>query len=219
MKKILGVALLLSICLYSVNVYAVGCPNPPVPKLNFSMKKTKTRFDLSKNTQQLTRESKKNGGASAPGWINEGIMSTKFPNYQITAKVNSMTYPKLGKACHWVEEVNFFWVFQPTISIANEYKKGSCKYNTIIAHERQHVKIDIAVLLKHKDKIKRNLEIQTSRPIATGLIDSNNNINLLNIVEKKLKPVIDKMVGERVSRQGKIDTVEEYTRLGKQCKN
>ena len=217
MKSFLFIILLIGVVIHPGESYAVSCPVAPQPKLNFSMKKTQTKFDFSKDVSTLTRE---NGTASSlgVGWVNEGIMSTKFPNYQISAKVNGVKFPQINKACYWVEEVTFLWVFSPTINVAKEYKKGSCKYNTIIAHERQHVEIDIKVLLRYKDFMKKTLAKVTSSPISTGLVNINNDINLLAYVENKIKPVVSKMVKERTYKQGKIDTAEEYKKLGAKCK-
>ncbi|MCT4574913.1 MAG: hypothetical protein N4A43_01515 [Alphaproteobacteria bacterium] len=181
------------------------------------MRKTPTKFNFSKTTKQLTAANLTKSAQWA-GWINEGIMSSKFPNYKISAKLKGLTYPDVGKACYWIDTINFNWVFSPTIFVAKEYKRGSCKYNTVINHERQHVKIDIAILKKYRDKIKNNLRKQALYPITSGLVNSNAKVNLLKKVEDDLAPLIERMVKERTIEQGKIDTVEEYTKLGNMCK-
>lgn len=217
MKKKTFIFVMVIFLIFSKGAFAVSCPTPPKPKLNMSMTKTRTKFNFSKSLETLTKENITDSSKFA-GWINEGIMSTKFPNYKISAKVGGVSYEGLGKACYWIEEINFDWVLEPTIFIAKEYKRGSCKYNTIIAHERQHVEIDIAILKKYKNIIKKNLRKQVESPISTGLTRLNNNINLLNLVEKKLNPVIEAMVRERKKRQSGIDTVAEYTRLANKCR-
>lgn len=218
MKKILNVIMFLTVVVIGSPVQAITCPEAPKPKLNFSMKKAQTKFDFSKSVDQLSRENSSINNMG-PGWVNEGIMSSKFPNYQISASMKGVKYPGTGQACYWVDEINFLWVFQPTIYIAKEYKKGSCKYNVIIDHERQHVEIDIRVLTKYRDYIKRALQKISAKPIETGLIRETQKPNLLGSIEKTLQPLIDKMVGERTRRQSAIDTVEEYTRIGNLCKD
>lgn len=197
--------------------FAFTCPKAPKPKVYFSMRKTPTRFNFSKTTKELTAANLTKSAQWA-GWINEGIMSSKFPNYRLGVQTKMRIYPDIGKTCHWVDSIKFNWVFSPTIFIAKDYRRGSCKYNTVIAHERQHVKIDIAILKKYRDKIKNNLKIQASYPITSGPVSSHAKVNLLKEVEKSLKPLIDQMVKERTIEQGKIDTVEEYTKLGNMCK-
>jgi len=214
-RKMILLVLLMN--LYSYNSFAVVCPKPPKPKLVFSMKKTETKFNFSKTAAELTSQNLAKKTQLA-GWINEGVMSAKFPNYEISAKIGGITYPTLNQSCYWVEEINFFWLLEPTIYVAKDYPRGSCKYRTVISHERQHVSIDISVLQKYKDYIKNNLERQCLSPIATGLITTQKNINLLASIEAKLKPIIDQMISERNSRQQAIDTVEEYKRIANLCK-
>lgn len=215
MKKTLLILALIIMTIPNLSFAKIQCPPLPKPKLKFAMKKTRTQFDFSKDVSTLTRE---NTGTTMVGWLNEGIMSSKFPNYRISAKINGIEYPNLNKACYWIEEIDFLWVFSPTINVAKEYKKGSCKYETIIAHERQHVSIDIKVLKSWTNKIEKALNIILSRPIATGIVTIDNKVDLLPVVERQLKPVIDKMVIHRNREQMKIDTVEEYTRLANKCK-
>jgi hypothetical protein len=205
-------------CFCITEAMAIECPKVPAPKLTFSMKKYQTNFDFSKSVQELTN-SNLSSQSKDSGWVNEGIMTSKFPNYTLKANIHSVTYPAKRKACYWIDEVDFSWIMEPTINVAREYKRGSCKYRTIISHERQHVEIDLLILSKYKEYIRNNLKAQTSSPIATGLIDVNKQVNLLSRVEKKLKPLIDKMVNERQIRQGRIDTVKNYEELANRCKH
>jgi len=204
---------------FANNAMALYCPKAEKPTLTFSMKKKETQFVFSSDETYLTSQATHSPKTSNfDKWKTQGLMSSKFPNYQLQAKISAYSYPDLKKACYFIEQINFDWVFAPTIYIAKEHKKNSCKYNTVIAHERRHVEIDIEILKKYKDAIKNNLEEQTSKPIETGLIDEDPEINLLNRIEENLKPVIDQMIKERNYRQSQIDTVEEYKKMDKICK-
>lgn len=216
MRYVVGLFFAILFC-SNISFANMSCPKAPKPKLNFSMKKKETKFNFSKDTKQLSRENLTKSSQLA-GWINEGIMSSKFPNYKIEAVVNGVIFPGANKACYWIEEIDFSWVFEPTIYVAKEYEKGSCKYRTVIAHERKHVEIDIGILVKYKDYIRKNLEKQVEKSIETGLIDASSNYDLLGKIERDLKPVIDVMVKDRTIEQGKIDTQEEYIRLGNMCR-
>lgn len=106
----------------------------------------------------------------------------------------------------------FTYRLQHAIHVASNYPKGSCAFNVILAHEKQHAAFELHVLRKNKQRLKsliRNMVVQNIhqsddriKAATTQAVDQ---------FWQELIPQTDAL------HQG-IDTPENYARENAKCR-
>lgn len=123
--------------------------------------------------------------------------------------------------CASVKQIQVVLDYQPDVYIANEYKPGTCRYNTTMQHEVQHVNLDIITLNEFIPRIQAAIQ----RAV--------NNMPPMQPVTKNQLPLLQEWIGQQVqaaaqaaiaemdqvrrNRHQRIDNREEYTRLSNAC--
>lgn len=124
--------------------------------------------------------------------------------------------------CLQVKKIKAQFYAEPTIYIANNFRRGSCEYNSVLKHEHEHVKIlrrahksYISKYRTHLRKIAQKIpyfppvkitEMQGYKDIAARHID--------NGLSEYMAHIRDYVA----ERQQELDTPEEYRRVNERCK-
>jgi hypothetical protein len=65
-----------------------------------------------------------------------GLMAGGIETRQ-SMRFSTLTHQGLGQTCYWYDTVDVLVHIQPTIYIASEFPKGTCKHNAIMGHEQK----------------------------------------------------------------------------------
>ena len=134
-----------------------------------------------------------------------------------------LRYPSSQETCIWFNQVDIKITIDPTIYIAKDHAKNSCKYHAIKHHEMKHVYVDRKLVQSYTYKIKRAVKAAVSKigvvgPKADNRIASTQK-KMQAYLEKELAPLIEQLYEDRGKLQQDVDSLEEYERVRKQCHN
>ena len=155
-----------------------------------------------------------------PGMHILGLMK---PDLSIETR-SSTDGAKVGKAfCFWITGFDVTLRYRRVdIYVAREYPKGSCAYNAILDHEKEHVVVARENLEEYAPRIRKVL---TSWLIPTGkapiMVESPQQAKteVQAIAKELLKPVYEEMLVSLADGQASFDTPDEYTRVRNRCQN
>lgn len=174
------------------------------------------RYDFTRSRAQIAAMAGERGRATR---ITNGV--TVYV-YGPEARVQVMTFPqKRGGACVRLTRVDLRMTFSELdVYVAREYKKGSCQYKTVLAHENQHVAINRKALKKHLPTIRRKLEAAAKRmrPFWVAKADRAAKSASKRIMAA-LQPAIRALNRETERGHAKIDTDKSYRKLSKRCRS
>ena len=128
----------------------------------------------------------------------------------------------LNQICLWFDKIKISINLEPTIFIANKYKKGSCKHNEIIIHELEHVKIDQDIAKSYVPIIHRKIEELINSNSFYGPVEQNKLPEIDEYMRSTIKNIIDDFKIEvnkvRKLKQAQIDNLDEYNKIINACK-
>jgi len=119
-----------------------------------------------------------------------------------------------GGVCLWIEKVTaVLGMPEQRVYIASDYQPGSCEYEAILAHERQHVEINRRTLHDHADGIRRALwdGIRQSSPLYLSVKPSDNQLIPRRLMSY-LSGETQRLQSDLRQRNGAIDTLDAYRR-------
>jgi TPR repeat protein len=147
-----------------------------------------------------------------------GATATKIG---VQPKVQYKAVPMGDTTCFWVHSIDV--ILRPSaldVYIAREYKKGSCPYNVILDHEREHVRVVRNTLERFTTSVRSalaspliptalNPEVAVSPEAAKDRVET--------VVSRLIEPVVEVMEREYRKSQASLDTPKEYKRLRRRC--
>jgi hypothetical protein len=150
------------------------------------------------------------------GLMQGGIMMQEQMRY------STLTRSSVGQICYWYDNVVVTLHIKPTIYIASEFPRGTCKHNAIREHELKHVAVDREIVNKYAALLGSAVqEIVNRKPIygPYHVAQSKEVEAFLNQqLSVALKRYSQEMDDERKKRQQGIDSLAEYERVNKLCK-
>jgi hypothetical protein len=126
-----------------------------------------------------------------------------------------------GETCRWIESVAIeIATPKRTIYVIRERKPGTCYYESVLAHERKHEAADDAVVAAYLPRLEQEVRAAAaaapSQPGA-GRDGTAARRRLLAPVEAAIKRGLVELDEARRARQSRIDTPQEYRRVGAAC--
>ena len=123
--------------------------------------------------------------------------------------------------CFWVRRTELTIRHpSPDIYVAREYRRGSCPYRAILAHERQHMNISREQINRYLPRLRWVL---TSLQIPTGVrpdfVDSAEAAkrDIRALMKDLAEPLFQEMIAALRAAQAELDSVASYRRLRKAC--
>jgi 1,2-phenylacetyl-CoA epoxidase PaaB subunit len=121
--------------------------------------------------------------------------------------------------CAWLHKLQvriFFTRFD--VFVANEYKPGGCPYNTILAHENQHVAIEkeMAEFLR-RETLSRLKIVEPKLSSITARTKEELESTLSSLLKPLFKGNLSVYSERRKKAQAKIDTKESYAKIQASC--
>ena len=123
--------------------------------------------------------------------------------------------------CVYLTEIDFTFEFKDLfIFVAKEYPRGSCRYNTTLAHEMQHVNLYKASFTRHAPALKATLEAAARSLPPLWVPSQQDGIRkAMERLEAILKPQVTAFWEEATRNNAAIDTEQSYRILDQQCPN
>ncbi len=124
--------------------------------------------------------------------------------------------------CFWVRRTELAVRHpSPDIYVAREYRRGSCPYRTILAHERQHMRISREQIDRYLPRLRwvlTSLRIPTGgRPIFVTSAEAAK-IEIRELMKELAEPLFQEMNAALRTEQAKLDSPASYRRLRKKCR-
>ena len=124
--------------------------------------------------------------------------------------------------CFWVRRTELAIRHpSPDIYVAREYRRGSCPYRTILAHERQHMRISREQIDRYLPRLRwvlTSLRIPTAeRPIFVTSAEAAKS-EVRTLMKELAEPLFQEMRQAMRKAQAKLDSPDSYRRLRKKCK-
>jgi hypothetical protein len=149
-----------------------------------------------------------------------GLMSGKV-TYKSSIEVSGIRYPSSRVSCLWINRVIVDIVIDPTVFIASENPKGTCKYVAILEHESKHVATDRQVVQDHLNDIRMaaSAAVQKVGMVGPKPDDASDDYKhkMSAYVEAALKDAVDQLYADRSQRQQALDNKSEYDRVAAKC--
>jgi len=121
--------------------------------------------------------------------------------------------------CGYLKSIEFSLGYDTmTIYVAREFRRNRCKFQSVMAHENRHVSIFRENLADFQSRFESLLEriAATAKPIT---VRSENEAarRFLKGIQRRIQPLMSKMIRARDRAHDRIDTPENYRREQDLC--
>lgn len=198
------------------------CPVQSAPQVEAHWRSEPVKYDLTQNYAALGAHSidTKNPYGMHVTTDVGGLMSGKI-NYKSGIEITGIRYAANRTTCLWINKVSIDIVIDPTIFIASENPKGTCKFVAIVEHESKHVAIDRRTVQDHLPLIRQAAVNAVAKVGVVGPKPDEDGEKykekMSDYVEKAMKAAVDEMYADRAKRQAALDSKEEYERVDAKC--
>lgn len=194
---------------------------PAAPGVRLSVNHAPVRYEFSRSGSELATIIARHGSAAA---------STRMMGRRVHGLTHSSLGYNLGAAFDLLSLADGTWCLWPrrvdaelgysetTVYIANAYRRDSCAFQAVLAHEEEHVAINAAVVEDHTARLEAALSTlalegfplagpdpQVLQEVARDHLDSG------------FRAALEPMLIERARRNAAIDTEPAYRSLAAQC--
>jgi hypothetical protein len=127
-----------------------------------------------------------------------------------------------GSACIGLRTVTIdVRLAERRIYLARELPRGSCRYETTLAHERQHARIDDTILARELPALKAAIARAAAENAAVGPFPAaelqSHRADIGERLQRAFRHEIDRVHALRRREQGAIDTPDAYRRESERC--
>ncbi len=122
----------------------------------------------------------------------------------------------------WIDALTVEFVYNTlTVYVSSDYPEGSCQYEQVLAHEKQHVEINREVYQEFQRKMRETLAAATnlpthSHPITTANWDQGKE-SMGQMISDTVNPVFNDFGAELQRRNGLLDSPDHYNELKGKC--
>ncbi|NCO02722.1 MAG: hypothetical protein GW903_00855 [Alphaproteobacteria bacterium] len=205
--------------------FDIQCQHNIAPKIKVSPQQSAIQYDFTKSKDDLGEFDIDTISPYGPQHKTHvgGLMAGEISIEQ-RVEFTSEVYERQGVGCVHIKAIDVKIKIDPTIYIASEFKKGSCKFNAIMTHEKKHVLVDKKIVNKYASLIGNDLKktIQ-NKGVRFGPMRESEIETVQADIQKALGDALtrrrDQMNEERSWDQQAIDTKEEYDSIAAQCPN
>lgn len=201
-----------------------ACPQPPVPPVQIVTRNGTPQYIYNVPSAQLggfqidtTFQPSPNTTYVVGGLTNGKVLISR------QMQIQTMSNTRANQHCVSITQVVVTLDYQPDVYVASEYRPGTCRFNTTIQHEVQHVNLDIITLNEFIPRFQAYIQ----NALAT--------LPSMPPVPQNMVPQVQEFVGQRVEaaahqalaemdqvrrgRHQRIDNAQEYDRLSRACEH
>jgi len=128
------------------------------------------------------------------------------------------------RGCVWLSSLKLVVAIDPRqIRIARELRPDSCRYRSVLEHERRHQAVDDDVLARRLPWLRDHLAgalkgMRTDKPRPVGELEALGG-KMVENATKTVTTAWQQLVDERDRLQREVDTPQEYERVRQQCRD
>jgi hypothetical protein len=201
---------------------SITCPAPKPPIITLVPKTENIDYDFYKSSTYLTALSKIQGVIPLqPDMVTQGLRSD-HPQIRSQIKWDGVIEKRSNQVCFWPKEIIVDIHLYPKIYIASELDHERCVAE-ILEHELTHVKIDRKIINEHLDDLYIALKkgIQDIGIIGPIDFDKSNAAaqEASHPLGKIVQTWVDLLMKENHWQQKQLDTMAEYERVSKICRD
>lgn len=188
------------------------------PKVSIEVVNAEPVLDHGKSSRQIEIVARKSGYAKSTRHANLLGLTYSFITPKLGA-ATKYTAEKSGKYCLRLDRVTLkFGAHKTDIYIDRKYPKGTCAYETILAHELEHVRINEQIIAEYVPKIEKELKERAAaiRPYLTKSPKTAGR-SIANRLLFELDPLLDEFNAVRMQANNVIDTLESYAATQAKC--
>ena len=197
------------------------CPISKAPIINVRPQTKAIEYDKTKTSAQLNQLK---SNTISPYGLNvdqtTGGLRHDRPTIKMNATFNITQNPQTGSTCMSYNTINVDIQLQPKIYIAKEFNRGRCG-REVLEHEKKHVHVDRVVMNKYTKKMGIAIQNAVNNAGVIGPFQSGRTEEfqkrMFDNVKSALTSIELSMQNEMNIEQQKIDSLEEYERVGKHC--
>lgn len=201
----------------------VKCHVPKAPVIQVLPQTANIRYDFNQTTKELTAQGSNTvnpyGGNvdTTTGGLRADAVKMKS-----NVKMGTLTYPSLGVGCVWYDSVTVNINLNPVIFVAKEYQQEPCR-SAILEHETKHVTVDRIVMNKYAAEVGIAVQKAVNDAGAMGPFNVNempgHQERLIEHIQSAIKSKELSLEKEMRRQQAGVDTLDEYGRVSKICKD
>lgn len=225
LKKILAALVLCSVALGVVpalsHASSLKCPYKR-PEIQFKPKISPVEYittvPVSGLTQmhQGTHSHDHGSGERWVGGLGGGTMGME-------SEIVFQTLTQGNQACLYVKEISGKFYAHPQVHVASNFKRGSCEYRAVLAHEAKHIAVFKSAYHQNSTKLRSTFRNMALKYKQTGPIHKSElrsaQLRIQNEIEGRIGDLNTKLMDDLAERQKRIDTPKEYARVANKCRN
>jgi hypothetical protein len=211
----LCVVALAAACATTAQAQTLRCPAPNEPVVSVDLKKPAPRLVTRQDMAALRGMAGVGEQQDALGLYTAELRTALNVRYKVQRSGDL--------ACLWVSDAEIALEFEErTIYIARELASGSCRYNVTLEHEREHARVDDAMIAKHVPQLRRAVADAVGRAGVVGPIDAaaldEAQQRMGSQIERVFRQKVDQFEARRRAAQAAHDTPEAYREAAEHCR-
>ena len=200
----------------------VRCDVPRSPQIYVRPKAYPTKFNHNRTIADLSAKDTDTISPYPSHAVTQtgGITESKI-ELTMNMQFKVQSYPSLGVGCIFFDRIDVVLQIDPTVYIAKDYKRRSCKYREVLEHELKHVRVDKQIANKYARRMGEALRLSINDKPGRGPYPVDRLPEIQNAMQEYVGSVIKTQQSlleeDRFRQQQAIDTFEEYERIRKAC--
>ncbi|MBE7635450.1 hypothetical protein GUA87_01225 [Sneathiella sp. P13V-1] len=189
------------------------------PQVIFNHEDVATTLNHNLSSSQIT-ELATSGSANSHLFSRLRGLASVFvqPKYGIEVRELEM---RSGVKCVWLLKAKMtFDTIKSEVFVDRKYRKGTCEFDAVLSHEKEHISIYARVKRKYEAILRDRLTrwAHNMQPVQVSVSTSGADLMTKRLIED-MQPIIVEhgRVGKRES--SKIDTESSYRRVDSRCSN
>ncbi len=200
----------------------VKCNLPDAPQIFVKPRALPTKYNHQKSIEVLSsRQADTISPYPKHATTQTGGITASKIELKTSLQFEHQSWKHLGVGCVYFDRIDVTVQLDPTIYVAKDFKKRTCKYREVLKHEKQHVRVDKEVLNKYARKIGEALRLSINNAPGRGPYPLERlesiQVSMQEYVASVIKTQQSLMEEERFRRQQNVDTFEEYERIRLAC--
>ncbi len=219
MRLALAAALLLASCKRPNGDGAVCPHSPSFDRSTFVRVRADAVPAVLRRDLDLAALAKRAAAPSLSGGRTQGLTEV---DHQLRFSSRARFQPSRGRTCVWMEEVGIdLTPASVSIIVPLEYPEGSCEYDAILVHEREHERVHAERLAAAAEEIRAALTDAKWLPARGNPLETEDQAAAeaaLNAkIRKVVTPVYDKYKEDLAAAQKELDRPDLYQWVTKRC--
>lgn len=200
------------------------CKPRKSPRVAVSVSETQVRYDHARGRDALKSMGNDTVSPYGPDAATHvsGLMNGEILTEQ-SIRFLQETWARRSHGCVYLDSIDVKITVKPVIYVAREYKQGSCRYRSIVEHEKRHIAVDQQVAGKYRERIAQAITENMAAAATTG--GAAVPVGAILVEQEKIRARFEgllkrynaEMSAERKTRQQGVDTLAEYERVRAQC--